>query len=108
MESTDAQYVLGKHQQMIAILDELEVQILNNWFKRAPAEVVFHLAKPMLLRNKDDLLLRLNFDPAVIFYFLTFSEAVPVYLLIVKLKKKLGQKIITWLLCFLAVIFISF
>lgn len=53
---------------MMNILNELESQILNKWFRRAPAEVVFHLAKPMLLRNPEDLLLRLNFDPAVIFF----------------------------------------
>ena len=65
MEGTEAQHVLGKHHQMMEILDELEKQVLMRWFKRAPAEVVFHLAKPMLLRNPEDLLLRLNFDPAV-------------------------------------------
>lgn len=64
-EGAKAQHVLGKHRQLMDIFNELESQVLNKWFKRAPAEVVFHLAKPMLIRDKEELLLKPNFDPAV-------------------------------------------
>lgn len=65
LESPEAQYLVEKHDKMMDLLLKLESQILSEWTLMAPRQIENCLQKPMLLRNKENQMLALNFDPFV-------------------------------------------
>ncbi|XP_031759446.1 dynein heavy chain 11, axonemal [Xenopus tropicalis] len=66
MESPEASSVYQKYMEMMTLLDQYEDSVYEKWTSKVDEECEFNLDRPLLVRNNDDGLLSVNFDPKLI------------------------------------------